>query len=265
MMAILIFSYYKLSEGKALVKTYRTVQQWDHWLMQNLGQSLLAAEKKFLSGLLAERYGKHVLLMGVPGQRELIDCSVMSNRVILTPLLNRHKEYKCIESNYYSLPIAPGTLDLVIVPHTLELLDNPRQLLAEACRAVKPEGLIVLLGFNPISFWGLKKWWVKSKKMPWVGTFIHANKVKNWLRLADFELVKHDTIFFRPPIASKKIFQRLRFLEWVGKKLYAPLGGVYILTAQAKIIPLTPIKLHWKQTISPLHAVIPGPTMRDIQ
>lgn len=248
-----------------LVKTYRTIQQWDYWLTQRLGSSLLQTEKKLLSRLLAQRYGKHVLLIGVPHQKELLQCSVMSHQIMLTPLINRHKDKKCIESAYSHLPIIPGSIDLVIVPHTLEFIDNPQQLLMEACRIVKPEGLIILMGFNPISLWGLKKWWVKSKNMPWQGAFIHANKVKNWLRLADFELIKQDMLLFTPPVAHYAVFKKLKFLEWLGKKLYAPLGGVYVLTAQAKTIPLTPIKLHWKQSISPLRATLPGPTLRDIQ
>jgi SAM-dependent methyltransferase len=248
-----------------LVKTYRTVQQWDHWLRQHLGESLLEIEKQFLSTMLAERYGKHVLLLGVPNQHELLKCSVMSNQMMLTPLINKHNNKKCIESEYYKLPIIPGSIDLVMVPHTLEFLDNPHQLLVEACRVVKPEGLIIIMGFNPISLWGLKKWWVKSKNMPWQGAFININKVKNWLKLSDFELVNQDMLLFRPPITQFGIFKKLKFLEWLGKKLYAPFGGVYVLTAQAKTIPLTPIKMHWKQKLSALHATLPGPTMRDIQ
>jgi SAM-dependent methyltransferase len=247
-----------------LVKTYRTVQQWDQWLSESLGESLLETEKEYLHIKLAERYGKHVLLIGVPHQYELLKCSIMSHQVLLSSLINKHKHGKCIETDYYNLPIIPGSLDLVILPHTLELLDNPHQLLSEACRAVKSGGLIMILGFNPISLWGLKKWSVKNKNMPWQSAFIHPNKVKNWLKLADFELVKQDMLLFRPPIVNQSIFNKLTVLEWIGKKLYAPLGGVYVLMAQAKTIPLIPIKLHWKQKLSALHVTLPGPTMRDI-
>jgi SAM-dependent methyltransferase len=246
-----------------LVKTYRIASQWDHWLTQSLGNSLLEVEKEYLSLKLAERYEKHVLLIGVPHQHELIKNSMMSHQVLLSPLINKQKHNKCIESEYYNLPIVPGSIDLVIVPHTLELLDNPRQLLLEACRVVKPEGLIMILGFNPISLWGLKKWSVQSKHMPWQGSFIHPTQVKNWLKLADFELVKQDMLLFRPPITNHSIFKKLKFLEWIGKKFYTPLGGVYVLMARAKTIPLIPIKLHWKQKLPALHAIFPGPTMRS--
>lgn len=248
-----------------MVKTYRTIQQWDHWLTHSLGHSLLEAEKIFLSKALAECYGKQVLLIGVPHQQDLLKCSVMSHQVLLTPLVIKQKNNKCIESEYYNLPIVPGSIDLVIIPHTLEFLDNPRQLLAEACRIIKPQGLMVLFGFNPMSLWGLKKWWAKSKKVPWSGSFTPANKIKSWLKLADFEIIRQDMLLFRPPIFHPTIYQKLRFLEWMGSKISAPWGGVYAITAQAKVIPLTPIKLHWKQKLSVIQSTLPKPTMRDIQ
>src|SRR5207253_2283625 len=105
----------------------------------------------------------------------------------------------CIESEYYDLPIIPSSIDIVILPHLLEFIDNPHRLLSEACRIIKPEGFIMILGFNPISLWGLKKWWVKSKNIPWNSTFLHPNIIKQWLKLADFELIKQDTLLFRPP------------------------------------------------------------------
>ncbi len=245
-----------------MIKTYRTIQQWDHWLTQLLGMRVLEAEKKLLTHLLAERYGKHALLIGVPRQQLLLESSIIFNRVIISPFVHKPKPAHCIEGDFYQLPITPGSIDLVILPHTLELIDNPHQLLSEACRIVKPEGDIIIIGFNPVSLWGLKKYLMKNKQMPWAGNFIRATKIMNWLRLADFELVKQDRLLFRPPIAEQKMYQRLEFLEWIGAKCLVP-GGAYALTAKAKVIPLTPIKLHWKQKPTVMSTTIPGSIMRD--
>ena len=98
-----------------------------------------------------------------------------------------------------------------MLPHTLELVDNPRQLLAEACRIIKPEGLIVICGFNPYSPWGLRKVMNKHKTTPWNGNFISAAKVKSWLHLADFELEKHRGIIFRPPVNQQRSIRNCIF------------------------------------------------------
>jgi hypothetical protein len=71
-------------------------------------------------------------------------------------------------------------------------------------------------------------------------------------------------LLFRPPMMHHKMYEKLKWLEGFGKRFYSPWGGVYVLTAQAKTIPLTPIKLHWKQKLSALHPTVPRPTMRDI-
>ncbi|MBV8802142.1 MAG: methyltransferase domain-containing protein [Gammaproteobacteria bacterium] len=247
-----------------MAKNYRMIQQWNYWLTQDLGINLLTAENTFLSNALVEQYGKHILLIGVPEQSQLLNCSVIPNKILLTSLFNKHTYSKCIESEYYDLPIAPGSIDIVILPHLLEFIDNPHRLLTEACRIVKPEGFIIIFGFNPTSLWGLKKWWMKSKTMPWNGSFLKPKVIKHWLKLADFELFKHDMLLFRPPLLHSVWYEKLKWLDSIGKKLYAPFGGVYVLTAQAKTTALTPIKLHWKQKLAALHTPIPRPTMRDM-
>lgn len=253
-------------DDKTLVKTHRVIQQWDHWLTQPLGMRLLEAEENFLPPLLTDCYGKHALLVGVPNQRRLLKFSAIPHQVLLSPMLHRNNTVQYIEGEFYELPIAPASIDLVVMPHTLEFIDNPRQLLSEACRIVKPEGYIIIFGFNPYSLWGLKKWLKGHSAVPWSGNSLPATQVKKWLRFADFELVKHDTFLFRPPLEHHDgLYQQLKMMEWLGSKGWRPFGGVYILMAKAKVIPLTPIKLHWKQQPSSINITIPKPTIRNWQ
>jgi SAM-dependent methyltransferase len=252
-----------------LAKTIRKLQQWDRWLGHFPGQSVLNAEKKFLPSLLNQFYGKEVMLIGTPRQQVLLEGSVITKRIMLSPLLNTHRHeypYSNIESGLNELPLASGSLDLIILPHVLEYMDNPHQLLAEAMRAIKPEGHIVICVFNPYSMWGLKKWWSKPDTIPWSGHFIKPSQVKKWLSLADFKLIKHCYTLYQPPVGYEKLFDKLAFLEWLGQKFSVPFGGVYILIAQAKVIPLTPIKLKWTQKLSGMRIPamgMPKPTARN--
>jgi SAM-dependent methyltransferase len=235
-----------------LAHGYHTLSNWNYWLSQQfLGKSLLDTEKQVLTTLLDKHFGKHALLIGVSHQQQLLEASSIPRQSILSPLISRERKSNYyIESNLHELPILTGSIDLVMLPHTLEFVDNPRQLLSEACRIIKPEGLIVICGFNPYSLWGLRRLTSKQKTMPWRANFIHSFKVKNWLRLADFALEKHKTVLFKPPISRPSIYNKLHFLEQLGGKCFPALGGVYILLARAKVIPLTPIKLKWKQQLS---------------
>jgi len=234
-----------------LAHGYRTLQQWNQWLAQHfLGGKLLEAEQNCYGALLARHFGKHALIIGVPSQANILQQTTLPYHTLLTPLVNREKNSNYIENDLQELPIATGSIDLVVLPHTLEFLDNPRHLLTEACRIIKPEGLIVVSGFNPYSVWGLKKMLGTQKSMHWSGNLIPSSKIRNWLQLADFEMEKQTSTFFRPPVAHETVFEKLSVLENFGSKCLPLFGGVYILAARAKVVPLTPIRWKWKQKLS---------------
>lgn len=236
---------------KTLAHGYRTLQHWNQWLDQHfLGHHLLKAEEHLLSQLLKRHFGKHVSLIGVPHQLSLLKATSIPVHSLISPLISQESIPGFIEGDFKELPLLTGSMDLVILPHTLEFTDNPRQLLSEACRVVKPEGLIVICGFNPYSMWGLKKLLTTHKTTPWVENFIRPNLVKNWLKLADFEMENHVSALFRPPVRHRTFYDKLQFLESFGNKCFPHFGGVYIIVSRAKVIPLTPIKLKWKQQLS---------------
>ncbi|RDI46060.1 class I SAM-dependent methyltransferase [Aquicella lusitana] len=227
---------------------YRTLQHWNQWLTQQfLGADLLNAEQALLSRMLAQHFGRHALLIGVPHQHALLSSTKIPCQTLISPLISREKNDSYVEGDLHELPILTGSIDLVMLPHTLEFVDNPRQLLSETCRIIKPEGLIVICGFNPYSAWGLRKRFTKHPTGPWSGNFIQASKVKGWLKLAEFAMEKQVAALFRPPTMHQTLYNKLHFLEQIGSICFPVLGGIYILLARAKVIPLTPIRLKWKQ------------------
>lgn len=240
-----------------MAKVSHGMHQWSRWLAHfPLGKALLAEESRALAPLLLPLYGKNALLIGVPEQGLLLNSSKAACQFMLGPLVNHQISLNYIEAELQELPIHSGSADIVIVPHTFEYLDNPQHLISEACRIVKPEGHIFILGFNPFSFWGLRK-----------GHWVSASQIKSWLALSDFELEQHKMLLFRPPFNNIKIFHHLKFLEWLGKRCYKPWGGVYLLQAKAKVIPLSPIKMHWKQELTGVIIspnMLPGGTTRNI-
>lgn len=241
---------------------YRTLQHWNQWLSQQLmGTVLLNAEQQALAMLMERHFGKHAMLIGVPEQSSLLQNTSIPIHTLLSPITAGGVEKYFVEADLDELPIHTGSIDLVILPHTLEFVDNPRQLLNEACRIVKPEGLIIISGFNPYSLWGLFRLFIQNKRsFPKDVNYVHSRDLKNWLRLADFEIEDHVSTLFRPPLAQMNFFESLNFIEKIGPKLFPVLGGVYLVVARAKVIPLTPIKMKWKQRISDIRisTTIPG-------
>jgi SAM-dependent methyltransferase len=239
----------------------RKIQQWDRWLESFPGQAVLQAEKNFLPSLLGQLYGCHALLIGTPQQNCLLESSVIPNQLLLSPVqshLHANTTMRSLESSLHELAIASGSIDLVLLPHMLEYVDNPRQTIAEACRIVKPQGHIVIFGFNPFSLWGVKKLFTKEATPPWTGTFIQPASIQKWLALADFKLVNHKAFLFRPPLQQESLYKKLKFMEWIGRKLHVLPGGVYLIIAQAKVIPLTPIRVSYQHKLSDLRLPIIG-------
>ncbi|MBA3660556.1 MAG: class I SAM-dependent methyltransferase [Gammaproteobacteria bacterium] len=237
---------------------YYALQHFNQWLLRDfLGARVIDAEKQRLTVMLDHHYGKHALLIGVPKERDLLHATHLPCNTLMSPFFSQEPHILSVESGLQELPIYSGSIDLVLLPHTLEFLDNPRQLLAEACRIVKPEGLLVIAGFNPISMWGIKKMLVNKfaakgprkhhNSMPWNGNFIKASDVIRWLKLSDFIIEQHQTVLFRPPTTHEPLFQKLKFLESFGRICFPRWGAIYLLVARAKVIPLTPIKMKWKQ------------------
>ncbi len=251
-----------MGDGKALAHGYQSLKHWNEWLTEQfLGERLLTAEGFQLTQLLNKHYGKQALLIGVPKQYPLLLSSPILYHSLLTPLAFEERKPHHIQADIHEIPILTGSIDLVMLPHTLELVTNPQKLLAEACRITKPEGLIVICGFNPYSSWALKKVFTYGKKNTWRNHFIHSRQIQHWLKLADFVLEKRMSALFTPPITHPNIYNKFNFLEKVGNRLFPFLGGVYIMLARAKVVPLTPIRLQWKQQLNGIRlpATLPGP------
>lgn len=247
---------------------YHILQHWNNWLHRDpLGNRLLNIEQTILNQLLKRHFGKHVVLVGVPQQRHLLQATTLPIQTLISPLAHREEMPGEIESNFIDVPILSASVDLVLMPHTLEYVENPRRLLSEACRIVKPEGLIVLLGFNPASMWGVRRMLSQRKTVPWTGNFISAHKVKNWLGLSDFAMEQQQAILYRPPLMKDKMFGRLQFLENVGRLLYPCFGGIYVMVARAKVLPLTPIRMQWKQRLNGfrISPTVTGPIARQVE
>lgn len=219
-------------------KTYRSLQQWNQWLMASKGQEILLAEKNILNDFPDNlTRGKHGLLIGVPEQIMLLKEGDLKHRVLLTPLKPPASAEAVIESDPSDLPIASGSADLVILPHTLEYTLRPHHLLAEACRVVKPQGHIIIIGFNPLGWWGIRKMIFREMTVPYKASFLQPHRIKHWLNLANFTLLRQNHC---------RIF-----------------GTLYALVAEARVIPGTPIRLRWKQTLPALQASLVGPSVRN--
>lgn len=233
------------------------------WLQTGLGESLVRAEHESVQNMLAGLFGPVAVQIGNAGFGSFIDASGAAFRYNAAieqqgrgdrAREDRAREDRAHEDKETSslycvpeqLPFEARSVGLVVLPHVLEFSDYPHQILREAERVLVPEGHLVVLGFNPLSAWGIARLF-RSNRMPWNGNFASLTRLKDWLKLLNFELSAGRMIYYKPPVQSDRMRSWLGFLENVGDRWW-PLGAaVYGVVARKREMGVTPLHPSWKK------------------
>lgn len=247
-----------------VIPKVRIRQRLSAWFRQQLGSGLLSLEHAHLDQSLNNLFGYHILQLGNLNNISLLSHSRISHKVVVDFFRdNDPASITNLVSDSESFPIESESMDVVVLPHTLEFETTPHQVLREANRVLIGEGHLIIIGFNPWSLWGLWRLFLAWRdRPPWNGKFIALPRIKDWLSLLDFELISTEHFYFRPPLKNQKFLQRLLFMEKAGKYLCPFLGGVYIVVAKKRVAPLTPIKLQWRRRRRLIASGVTEPTTR---
>lgn len=214
------------------------------WYQEGVGIRLIEAEKEELSNLLPKLYGYHLVSLGDPGLAFLAGSSLISHRIMVNPQAGTNsRNMSQLTGALEAIPIRSDSVDVVVLSHTLEQVANPHEVLRETHRILIAEGHVVITGFNPYSLWGA--WHFHKRftgKSPRQGKMLSINRVRDWLKLLNFQIVGGRMFYFRPPVYHYGVYQKLRFLEKWGENCWPFFGGAYTLIAVKRVIPLTPIR-----------------------
>lgn len=225
----------------------RIRQALRHWYTTPVGQLLLQQERERLDEILPTLFGYHIVQVGSLLGDELLTASRIPHRILIDPDRGGEGVPPGLYAYPDALPIAADSVDVVLLPHTLEFERDPHQILREVDRILIPEGYVVISGFNPWSLWGGWRL-VRGRRgdLPWCGDFLSLSRVKDWMALLGFDVVQVRHHFFRPPLKSRTVMQRLKFMERLGQRLWPGLSGAYLLVAQKRVTTITPIKPRWQ-------------------
>lgn len=161
-----------------------------HWFETPIGKVYRHAEAKLLSEKLSQNFRAEVLQLDFIGwEGGFHEAMRFAHYTILDNDDAEVSKYTRVTGEVDSLPIDTHCVDIVIMPHTLEFSQNPHQVLREVNRVLKPEGIVLLTGFNPWAFWHLPRFLPRAKrKTPWNGRFISRYRVIDWLKLLNFDI-----------------------------------------------------------------------------
>lgn len=146
-----------------------------------------------------------------------------------------------------ALPFPAASLDLVVLPHTLELSADPHQVLREVERVLVPEGSVVISGFNPFSLWGIRRLLARSgASEPWSGHFRSMMRIRDWLTLLGFEVQGNGFGCYAPPVGTPRWLERWRFLDRAGARWWPVLGASYLLHGVKRVQGMRLITPYWR-------------------
>ena len=141
-------------------------------------------------------------------------------------------------SDFLDLPFESQSVDLIVMPHTLEFTSDPHRLLREAERVLMPEGRLVITGFNSLSLWGARQSVGRLAKRPFVPAtreHIAFIRLKDWIKLLGFEFERGRFGCYRPPLATDQWLTRYGFMEAAGDRWWPIFGAVYMVTAVKRV------------------------------
>ncbi|CAM3780592.1 class I SAM-dependent methyltransferase [Polynucleobacter brandtiae] len=199
---------------------------------------MLAWEQACVDHIVADVFGFHAVQIGLPQMNTLAE-----NRMPLQALLLDAKDGQKridgfhghqIEGSSNELPFASESIDLLVLPHALEFAADPHQILREAERVLRPEGRLLISGFNPASLWGARQYFsrlVGSPYLPRDGQFISLIRIKDWLQLLNFSLDRGHFGCYKFPLSSEPGMTRMDFLEPMGNRWWPIFGAVFLVSA----------------------------------
>jgi SAM-dependent methyltransferase len=227
------------------IPTKELLVSFEQWISTAQGRYVMAWEMAALNLQVADIFGYNAAQFGCTAMNALAESRIQTRAMFGLELSNLKfgqssgVAYVAIDG-FAELPIGDESLDLVVLPHILECCQDPHALLREVDRVLRPEGKLIVTGFNPVSLWGL------SKPTPRV-QLIGLPRLKDWLKLLSFDNDQSLYGCYRPPFADEALLNRLGFIETAGDRWWPICGAVYVHCAVKKVQGMRLIAPNWRK------------------
>lgn len=249
------------------------------WLETPPGQYLLRWEQLQLDRVVFDLFGFHAVQLGWPAVQGL-RTSRMGHRWLVAdadesglarmphlpeppPGMPAAPLPVSVLAEFEALPFPSESLDLVLLPHTLELAEDAHQTLREVERVLRPEGRVIVIGFNPTSLWGLRQRLGMGMQrltgahpfLPHQGELIGWRRSRDWLRLLGMQIEGVQFGCYRPAFHSSRWLDRTAWTERAGERWWPVLGAVYCTVAVKRVRGMRLIGPAWKKRLRRGYAV----------
>lgn len=223
------------------------------WLDSPQGRYVMAWEQACCDHVVADVFGYNAVQVGAVDV-DLLRCNRMPFRVRCAPVAGGG-----VMAEDFALPFASASVDLLVLPHVLEFSPHPHRVLREVERVLVPEGSVIVLGFNPLSLWGLRRLASgRQGPFPWTGRYLSLGRLKDWLALLGFEVAETRFGCHRPPVQQQHWLDRWHFLDSMASRWWPVLGGVYGLHGIKRVTGMRLILPSWREARAGAKALAPA-------
>ncbi len=220
-------------------------QRLESWYASRRGKYLAGLEREEVSRSLAKVYRERMLCLSPAPVAELCAGQTTAQQYVLAE--QGQSGEADLYAAYSELPLASGSIDVVVLHHALEACSNPHQLLREVQRVIAPRGHLIIVCFNPWSLHGL--WSFLTRKFPssvWQQSAIGRRRITDWLSLLGFGVEAVSHAYTLPPPDVERLWHRFcranRFLS----RHRLPFGGVQIYHAISQEHGMTALRPDWR-------------------
>lgn len=218
---------------------------YNRWLQSDSAKRMLSLQSAWLQNKLGRFYGSHLMYQGVDPNLDLLATSPIKHSFRMAlPWQEGIDTDAWMASSHWPLP--DQCLDVVVMQHSLDFTRRPHQMIREAARTIVPSGYLVIIGFNPWSWWGgVQKTLPFSTSMPWVANSVSVQRLQDWLLLLDFSIQSTETLGHLWPVTL--------FPERISHRIDSVLAGTlgmgnfYMVVAQKTMGGMTDLRSErWK-------------------
>jgi SAM-dependent methyltransferase len=226
--------------------------EWQRWLDSPPGRYVLDWQQSHLDAAVGDVFGFHAVQCGEPALDGL-RANRMPHRVRAlraSDPLPGHPGPRVRVEHFEELPFDAQSIDLVVLPHVLEFALDPHQVLREVDRVLRPEGRLIVTGFNPVSLWGARQLVPRALArpvLPRAGPVIGVPRLRDWCKLLSFEMERARYGCWRPPCRTQQWLERTRFMERAGDRWWPICGAVYMVSAIKRVRGMRMVGPAWKR------------------
>jgi SAM-dependent methyltransferase len=170
--------------------------------------------------------------------------------------------------------VATDTIDAVFLPHLLETTEDPHAVLREVDRILRPDGHVVIAGFNAWGWWGVRHY-LSRRRFPHGGQrMVSEYRLRDWLNLLDYAVQPARFYHVAAPlyrsrgpsgnaVSEGEAASRQRRASPDMHYRWNPLASCYLLVARKEVFTLTPVRPAFRRRAQLVGGLV-NPTTRNV-